>query len=178
MAFSGYRRHSVVLLVAAALIAPIVIFALELSRTAGEERAFDLLPAGDPIPLPDDSYIGEELPISGVLPIDISADEAIAIARANPSHLVGTNPVVRLMHVTRDAEDADGDLDAIGWVILSTDAQVPIMGGPARADSDKVESDEPVVSLAWVMVDGSGELLISTANTYYEADEVPPVPVE
>lgn len=125
------------------------------------------VPVIQPLPLPDANYVGT--PVDSTLSLGISADEAVAIARANPSHLVGTAPLVQLMNL-RHAPLGDPPLDALVWVILSDDVFVPIHGPIDRPEIT------PVATYAWVIVDTEGNVLQATANTYLTPESVPELP--
>lgn len=120
------------------------------------------------LPMPDADIVSRVLDETSVAPT-ISADQAIALARANPSHLVGESPMVQLVSTTttRPGSPLDG---FTGWVILSTD--VPgYLYGPITAPSVTIFS-----TYSWVFVALNGDVLVATQNSYLTPESVPALP--
>jgi hypothetical protein len=99
----------------------------------------------------------------------VSADEAIAIARANASRLVGKSPLVQLVSTT--ARSPDSQLNGfVGWVILSTD--VPgFVGGPITAPPIDV-----LATYSWVFVSVDGDVVAATQTMYVTPESIPALP--
>lgn len=120
-----------------------------------------------PLPMPDDDLIA--IVHDPALYPQISADEAIAIARESPSHLVGASPMVQLVSTltTRPESRLDG---FTGWVILSSDVPGQLYGPINRP------SVTMFATSSWVFVTLSGEVVVATQNTYFTPESVPALP--
>lgn len=97
----------------------------------------------------------------------VPMDEALRQAKGTYPHLVGADPLVRLLHVT--ATQDEPQIDAVAWVFLSPDASVWIHGPGGVA-----VPSETYVHYGWVFVDINGTVLMGTANSYPESEGPPP----
>jgi hypothetical protein len=140
------------------------------SATAASLQPF----AEQPLPVPPGDTVVAVLDPAVESPA-ISADEAIALARATVGGSVGQSPYVQLVRMT--ASNTTSPLNGwTGWVILSTDVPSLEIGGgyfPWLSPSPAVA---PAATFTWVWVGLDGKLLESVTQMDFPPDEVPPLP--
>lgn len=99
----------------------------------------------------------------------VGPDVAVERARSNLPDLVGSDPLVRLMRVTKSGPDPSETIDGVFWVVLSPDVDVPITG-PYGVDT----SGEVYTTYSWVFVDVKGEVVMITGRSYLLGEASPP----
>jgi hypothetical protein len=122
------------------------------------------------IPLPDSSFSGKVVdPSTFVEGAIVPADVAVDAAGARAPHLVGAEPLVRLMEVTNNGGPTESErLDGLYWVILSPDATEWVSG--TYLDTP----DEEFTFYGWVFVDMKGEVVWVGSNGYPKGLMTPP----
>lgn len=99
----------------------------------------------------------------------LTAEQAVAAARENPSQLVGAAPRVQFIAAT--ARDPESPLNGFtGWVVLSTDIP-PFIAGPITRPSITV-----FATYSWVFVATDGSVVAATQNTYLTPESIPLIP--
>jgi hypothetical protein len=123
----------------------------------------------EPLPVPEGDSILAVLDPEVVKP-KVSAEEAVALARASMGNMVGSSPRVQLVHMT--GRDSDWPQDGFtGWIILSTD----VVGQPHYPYDPK--TDPPIVATyTWVLVRSDGEVWLAVQNMFDAPERVPPLP--
>jgi len=120
------------------------------------------------LPMPNADIDSTVLDVASFAPT-ISGDQAIAIARANASHLVGQSPRAQLVSTTARAPGSPLD-GFTGRVVLSTDVPGHLYG-PITAPSVEVLS-----TYSWVFVSLNGEVVVATQSSYVTPESVPGLP--
>ncbi|HET7685072.1 MAG TPA: hypothetical protein VFM19_01545 [Candidatus Limnocylindria bacterium] len=135
------------------------------SQPSNESRLYQA-PA-QPLPLPEGMSSRVVDPASEAP--TLTAEQAIMVARKNPSQLVGGAPVAQF--VTTTAQDPESPLNGFtGWVVLSTDVP-PFISGPIAKPSIEV-----FATYSWVFVAGDGAVVAATQNSYLTPESVPAIP--
>lgn len=120
-----------------------------------------------PLPLPDG--IGSRVLDPASEALTLTAEQAITLARQNPSQLVGAAPVVQF--IATSAQDPESPLNGFtGWVVLSTDV-LPFIAGPISKPSIAV-----FATYSWVFVASDGAVVAATQNSYLTPESIPAIP--
>lgn len=135
------------------------------------------VPAGldEPLPVPEGFTIAEVVDPTAETG-SVSADEAVASARATMGSWVGTSPLIQLVRLG-PAEDRTSDLsDFTGWVILSTDVPDRSLGGIPLPEGMTPAPETIYATYTWVWVTLDGEVLGASQTSYETPESVPDLP--
>jgi hypothetical protein len=127
-----------------------------------------------PLPLPEGETVLEVLDPAVEAPA-VSADQAIALARALEGNWVGESPQIQLLRLAFRDPGSEFAPVWTGWVILSTDIPWRGTGGPYRESPIPYA---PTAALTWVYVTVDGEVPGLTQVGGEEPYSVPPSPAE
>jgi hypothetical protein len=86
----------------------------------------------------------------------VSAEEAVALARANMGDMVGESPSVQLVQLT----GIEPDNGFTGWMILSTDI-LAYPQQPYDPDASVQPTVSAIATYTWVLVTPEGEVRLA-----------------